>query len=70
MIIMNGKLQNELVQMATEDMITRQRLVKNGELFDKNNNYHPEMKKVHEKNNARIREIIYEYGWPGISLVG
>ena len=43
-------------------------IIDSGELGT--NDYHPRMKAVHEKNNARIKEIINQYGWPGFSLVG
>lgn len=32
--------------------------------------YHPRLKLLHERNIARIKEIIAEYGWPGKSLIG
>jgi len=32
--------------------------------------YHPSMRAVHERNNARIKVIVDEYGRPDVSLVG
>jgi len=65
---MNDALSKELISMANEDSATRERLVESGEF--KENEYHPVMRSVHEKNNERIEQIIAEYGWPGITLVG
>lgn len=65
---MNPALSRELIAMAEEDAAARERLVQAGELDA--NEYHPIMRAVHEKNNRRVKEIIAEHGWPGISLVG
>ena len=65
---MNQVLKDELLSMAQEDQQVLQELIDNGELVT--TGYHPRMKAVHEKNNARIKEIINQYGWPGFSLVG
>ncbi|SBS31194.1 hypothetical protein MSP8886_02017 [Marinomonas spartinae] len=65
---MNQQLKNELQSMQQEDQRVLQELIDSGEL--RANDYHPRMKAVHEKNNARIKEIINQYGWPGFSLVG
>jgi len=67
-IELNQQLKNELQLMQQEDQRVLQELIDSGELGT--NNYHPGMKAVHEKNNARIKEIINQYGWPGFSLVG
>lgn len=53
--------------MSEGDSATRDRLVENGDFEE--DEYHPVMRTVHEKNNHRIKDIILEYGWPGISLV-
>jgi len=65
---MNEKLRKELLSMREKDISTRQRLVDHGEL--EHDSYHPEMRKVHEENNSRIKEIINENGWPLASVVG
>ena len=65
---MNHKLTNELLSMQEEDQRALQGLVDSGELGT--TEYHPRMKAVHEKNNARIKEIIAQCGWPGFSIVG
>jgi hypothetical protein len=67
-IELNQELKNELQSMQQEDQRVLQELIDSGELGT--NDYHPRMKAVHEKNNARIKEIINQYGWPGFSLVG
>ncbi len=64
---MNVALRDELVGMAEEDQRVRAALVADGSLFD---GYHPAMKAVHDKNAARLTEIIERHGWPGRSLVG
>lgn len=65
---MNIKLRDELLSMQHEDQKTLQELIDTGELGTVE--YHPRIKEVHERNNERIKEIIREHGWPGISLVG
>ena len=65
---MNIDLKNELLAMQEEDQRVLQKLIDNGELGC--NEYHPIIKAIHEKNNARIKEIINNHGWPGISTVG
>lgn len=65
---MNDLLAQELIAMAENDSSTRERLVESGEF--KENEYHPAMRSVHERNNRRIQEIVVEHGWPGTSMVG
>ena len=65
---MNDALRSELLAMREKDISTRASLVERGELGD--NEYHPEMKLVHEENNKRIIEIVKKYGWPLESEVG
>ena len=65
---MNEELRAELLSMAEEDRETRDKLLHSGQL--PKNNYSPVMKLVHEKNNARIKEIIEQFGWTGKNLVG
>lgn len=65
---MNEELRAELIQMAKEDQETRDELLRSGNL--PKHGYAKEMKRIHERNNARMREIIEQYGWPGQSLVG
>ena len=54
--------------MKEKDVSTRSRLVESGEFHDEV--YHPVMKADHEENNKRIKEIIYQLGWPKESEVG
>jgi hypothetical protein len=67
-MVLNRQLQNELLSMKEEDQQVLHQLINRGELGEKE--YHPRMKAIHEKNNARIKEIISLHGWPGFSLVG
>jgi hypothetical protein len=65
---MNSELQKELLAMKDEDQLLLKKLIENGELPEEE--YHPEMKALHEKNNSRLKSIVKEFGWPTISLVG
>lgn len=65
---MNEELRDELCLMQHEDQKVLQELVDSGELGMVE--YHPRIRAVHERNNARIKQIVKQYGWPGISLVG
>lgn len=65
---MKEQLKKELISMADEDNRVLQELHDSGELGTVE--YHPTIKKVHERNTSRIKAIIKEYGWPGNDLVG
>lgn len=65
---MKEELRAELVSMAKEDRETRDKLLHSGQL--PKTNYSPVMKLVHEKNNARMKEIVEQFGWTGKNLVG
>ena len=64
---MNAKLARELIEMASADIELREELAADGSLF---HGYHPIMKSLHDRNAARLSEIVRLYGWPGKSLVG
>jgi hypothetical protein len=64
---MNALLRDELVAMAEEDQRVRAELAADGSLFD---GYHPTMQAVHDKNAARLSEVVEQHGWPGRTLVG
>src|SRR3954466_3397948 len=64
---MNAALRQELLAMAEEDQRVRAELAADGSLFD---GYHPVMQAVHDRNAARLTDIIEQHGWPGRSLVG
>ena len=53
--------------MAAEDARVRAELAEDGSLFD---GYHPTMRAVHDRNAARLREILDLRGWPTEPLVG
>lgn len=61
-------LAQKLIAMAEEDQRVLQRLFESGELPAEY--YHPEMKALHERNTTALKDIIKDYGWPVISLVG
>lgn len=65
---MNEGLRAELIGMAREDSRTREQLLRDGKL--PKHGYAEEMRRVHERNTARVRDIIGRYGWPGRGLVG
>jgi hypothetical protein len=56
-----------LLAMAAEDQRVRAQLAADGSLFD---GYHPRMQAVHDRNAARLSEIVARHGWPGRALVG
>lgn len=64
---MNSKLADRLVTLAAHDLETRERLAKDGSLFD---GYHPEMQAVHETNAVELEAIIGAIGWPTSQIVG
>ncbi len=64
---MNAALRDELLAMAEEDQRVRAELAADRSLFD---GYHPTMQAVHDKNAARLTEVIAQHGWPGRALVG
>jgi hypothetical protein len=64
---MNATLRDELLAMTAEDQRVRAGLAADGSLFD---GYHPTMQAVHDKNAARLTQIIEQHGWPGRGLVG
>ncbi len=57
----------ELLAMAALDLRVREELARSGALFE---GYHPRMREVHERNAARLSEIMDARGWPGRSFVG
>jgi hypothetical protein len=65
---MNELLKNELISMADEDRRILLELHESGELGTVE--YHPRIKKIHERNTSRIKEIIKINGWPGNDQVG
>ena len=51
-----------LLAAARRDLETRERLVRDGSLFD---GYHPEMEAVHLENAALLEEAFHTIGWTG-----
>ena len=58
---MNEALRQELLALRAADEERREELVREGTLWD---GYHPRMQEVHDRNAARLQEIIAEHGWP------
>ena len=67
---MNKELERELISLAKEDQTLLEKLSKSGDLANYKDEVHPELKMVFERNTTRAKEIIKEYGWPKISVVG
>lgn len=65
---MDEELRGELLRMAEDDRRTREELLGAGRL--PRDGYAPAMREVHERNNARMREIVAARGWPGRGLAG
>lgn len=63
----NQELHNELLLMVKKDQDIRFCLLQSNELDQK---LIEEIIKVDSKHVARMKEIISQYGWPGINLVG
>jgi hypothetical protein len=64
---MDRTLADELLAMASEDLRVREKLERDGSLYE---GYHPKMRAVHERNADRLADIIAECGWPGPGRVG
>lgn len=64
---MDETLRTRLLDLWERDKQARAELAETGELFE---GYAPRMQQVHDENAAALREIVDEYGFPTISLVG
>ena len=53
---MNQELNKELIALAEEDQSLLQSVKESGELEDES--YHPELKRLHERNTERAKEIL------------
>jgi hypothetical protein len=63
----NTSLRDELLQMQRADLALRHVLAEEGALSGR---YNDRMAALHRQHNARLRDIIAEHGWPGLTLVG
>lgn len=64
---MNDALTQQLLDLVATDHELRAELASAGELHG---GYHPRMAKVHAINAGALEQIVDEFGWPGVSLVG
>lgn len=64
---MQEPLRRQFIAMAERDLTVRERLARNGSLFD---GYHPQMQAVHEENAVALGVLIDRHGWPTVDLVG
>jgi hypothetical protein len=60
-------VREELLGLASEETRVREELAGDGSLYE---GYHPRMEEVHRRKAERLREIMKQVGWPGVSLVG
>lgn len=60
-------IRDDLLAWIREDDDTRERLARDGTLFD---GYAPEMEQVHVRNADRLAALIAAHGWPGRSVAG
>ena len=65
--MLKESLKAKLVAMAEHDLRVRAELVSTGELFD---GYNAKMAEVHKQNAQSLDQVVAEFGWPGVSLVG
>jgi cytidyltransferase-like protein len=66
-ISLNNNLKEELLEMQENDQKARERLIGVKNLSPKD---WEEVAAIDTQNGKRLREIINEFGWPGVSLVG
>jgi hypothetical protein len=60
-------LRQELLAMIAEDERVCAELAADGSLYQ---SYHPRMAEVHQRNAARMTDLIARHGWLGRSMVG
>lgn len=60
-------LAKEIINLKNRDLAYRDKLVREGTLYD---GYNPEMEKIHIENAERLDQIISEIGYPTEELVG
>jgi hypothetical protein len=65
--MISERLRQELLVMQAEDLRVREELLLSGELGGP---YVPRMEEVHQKNAARLRKFIEDYGWPAENIAG
>ncbi|MCU0439714.1 MAG: hypothetical protein MUC49_17635 [Raineya sp.] len=53
--------------MQKQDLVLRDKLLKEGVLFE---GYHPQMEELHNKNAEKLASIIQEIGYPTVHKVG
>lgn len=58
---------DDLERMAREDTALREELAREGSLAE---GYHPRMRRLHDRNAARLAKVLDRHGWPGVSRVG
>ena len=69
----NPALRAELLRLQADERTVRRELIEAGQLYGPHlpkDWYHPRMAAVHARNNARLRDLLAEHGWPGRSLSG
>lgn len=64
---MDESLRQELISLKDLDVGMRTRLLKRGALYE---GYAQAMEQRHIDNARRLEQVVDEFGWPGVSLVG
>jgi hypothetical protein len=65
--LIDEAMRRELLTRIEHDDTVRERLARDGSLFD---GYHPEMEAVHRDNAAWLAELVARRGWPGRAAAG
>jgi Family of unknown function (DUF6624) len=65
--MLDETLRQELLTMIAEDERVRAELAADGSLYQ---GYHPRMAEMHQRNAARMADLIARHGWLGRSMVG
>jgi hypothetical protein len=65
--VTSDELRRRLVEMTQADERLRNKLLRDGSLFD---GYNPRMAELHARHARELAAIVEEVGWPGRALVG
>lgn len=61
------KITDKIIELRNADLALREKLLKNGQLFQ---GYNDEMKELHNKNAIVLNDIIDSIGYPTLDKVG
>ena len=66
-MILYPQIARKIIQMQKQDLILRDKLLKEGVLFE---GYYPQMEELHNKNADKLASIIQKIGYPTVYKVG